>query len=141
MFGKGETETYPLVEEKARIEKRKISTGRVRVRTVMESATEFAGADLEEQTVQITRVPINKVVNRVPPIRTEAQTTIIPVMEEVLVVEKQLLLKEELHVRRQVSADHVEVPITIHKQRAVVERLTNEAKSNKLQAEKEKWHK
>jgi stress response protein YsnF len=48
---------------------------------------------------------------------------IIPVMEEVLIVEKQLILKEELHVRRRVIEDRVEVPVTLRKQRAVVERL------------------
>jgi stress response protein YsnF len=55
-------------------------------------------------------------------VRTHGDTTIIPIVEEVLVVEKRLILKEELHVRRVVSNDEVEVPITLRKQRAVVER-------------------
>jgi stress response protein YsnF len=55
-------------------------------------------------------------------VRTEGETTIIPVVEEVLVVEKRLVLKEEIHIRRLISKDDVEVPVTVRRQRAVVER-------------------
>ena len=48
--------------------------------------------------------------------------TIVPVVEEVLVVEKRLVLKEELHIRRTSQTELVEVPVTLRKQRAVVER-------------------
>jgi stress response protein YsnF len=40
------------------------------------------------------------------------------------VVEKRLVLKEELHIRRRVTHENVEVPVTLRKQRAVIERLT-----------------
>ena len=49
--------------------------------------------------------------------------TIVPVLEEVLVVETQLVLKEELHIRRQRTTEAVEVPVQLRKQRAMVERL------------------
>ncbi|MGN6488453.1 MAG: DUF2382 domain-containing protein, partial [Devosia sp.] len=53
-----------------------------------------------------------------------------PVLEEVLVVEKRLVLKEELRLKRRVTTERVEVPVTLRKQRAVTERLdppSNEA--------------
>ena len=46
-----------------------------------------------------------------------------PVVEEVVVVEKRLVLKEEIHIRRTAQTEAVEVPVTLRKQRAVVERL------------------
>jgi stress response protein YsnF len=49
--------------------------------------------------------------------------TIIPVLEEVLVVEKRLVLKEEVHIRSTTSGEDVEVPVTLRRQRAVVERV------------------
>ena len=61
--------------------------------------------------------------------RTEDGVVIVPVMEEVLVVEKRLVLKEELHIRRQVTQENVEVPVTLRKQRAVVERLGPEGQA------------
>ena len=48
---------------------------------------------------------------------------IVPVLEEVLVVQKQLVLKEELHIRRRVETEAVEVPVSLRKQRAIVERV------------------
>jgi stress response protein YsnF len=45
-------------------------------------------------------VPVGRVVDAVPPIREEDDTTIIPVVEEVLVIERRLVLKEEVHLRR-----------------------------------------
>jgi hypothetical protein len=52
--------------------------------------------------------------------------TIVPVLEEVLFVEKRLVLKEELHIRRQATTETVEVPVTLRKQRAIVERVAGE---------------
>ena len=95
MVSKGDTETYSVVEEEARIEKRAVLAGKVRIRTPVDVSSEIASAILTEQTVEITRVPVNKVIEKAPAVRTENDTIIIPVLEEVLVVEKQLILKEE----------------------------------------------
>ena len=61
-------------------------------------------------------------VDTAPEIRTEGDLTIVPVLEEVLVVTKQLVLKGELHIRRRVETETVEVPVTLRKQRGGVER-------------------
>ena len=116
-------EILPLVEETATVEKREIVTGKVRVRTVTETLEELTKANLQSDTVEVTRVPIDKVVDTAPVIRTEGDLTIVPVLEEVLVVTKQLVLKEELHIRRRVETEAVEVPIKRRKQRAIVERI------------------
>jgi uncharacterized protein (TIGR02271 family) len=116
----------PLVEEELRVEKRSVATGKVRVRTAVETLEEVARATLEEQRVEVTRVPVGREVEVAPVVRTEGDVTIVPVLEEVLVVEKRLVLKEELHIRREVNHENVEVPVTLRKQRAVVERVTSE---------------
>jgi uncharacterized protein (TIGR02271 family) len=115
-------EVIPLVEETATIGKQEVLTGRVRVKSVTDTIEELAHADLQRETVEVTRVPIDRMVETAPGIRTEGDVTIVPVLEEVLVVEKRLLLKEELHIRRGVETETVEVPVTLRKQRAVVER-------------------
>lgn len=115
-------EILPLVEEIATIQKREVATGKVQVRTVTDTAEELARASLQSTAVEVTRVPIDQVVDTAPEIRTEGDVTIVPVLEEVLVVTKQLVLKEELHIRRRVESEAVEVPVTLRKQRAVVER-------------------
>jgi len=115
-------EVIPLVEETATVGKRQVVTGRVRVQTVTDTIEEVAQANVQRETVEVTRVPVDRIVESAPEIRTEGDVTILPVVEEVLVVEKRLLLKEELHIRRRVETETVEVPVTLRKQRAVVER-------------------
>jgi stress response protein YsnF len=48
--------------------------------------------------------------------------TIVPIFEEVMVVEKQLLLKEELHIRKRSEVNTVEAPVTLKRQWADVDR-------------------
>ena len=117
-------EAVPLLEEEMRVDKRSIATGKVRVRSVVDTIEEVARAALAEDHVEVTRVPLNRDVDMAPFVRTEGEVTIVPVMEEVLVVERRLVLKEELHIRRRVTHEKVEVPVTLRKQRAVIERLT-----------------
>src|SRR5918997_3419468 len=120
----GETiETIPIVEEELRLDKREVVTGRVRVRTVVDVVEEMARASLDEETVEVTRVPVDRMVDEAPGIRTENDVTIVPILEEVLVVEKRLVLKEELHVRKRTTAQEFEAPVQLRKQGAVVERI------------------
>src|SRR5215204_5405293 len=57
-----------------------------------------------------------------------------PVLEEILVVEKRLILREELHIKQEVSHETVEVPVSLRKQRAVVERV--DAQGQRITEEK-----
>src|SRR3712207_4651393 len=86
----------PLAAEEARVEKREVSTGKVRIRTSVETVEEKVGAELQGESVEVTRVPVDRVVTEAPAIRTEGDVTVIPVLEEVLFVEKRRVLKEEL---------------------------------------------
>jgi stress response protein YsnF len=52
------------------------------------------------EEADIRRVAVNRIVSEVPQSRQEGEVTIVPVVEEVLVVEKRLLLKEEIHIAR-----------------------------------------
>lgn len=117
------TEVIPILEEELQVDERKVTTGKVRVRTVVDVLDETVRASLEEETVEVTRVPIDRPIDQVPEIRTENGVMIIPVMEEVLVVEKRLILKEELHVQKRTTTEDVEIPVQRRKQRAVVESI------------------
>ena len=124
----GSADGIPLAEEEVRIDKREVPTGRVRVRTATEVVEELARATLDEDVVEVTLVAVGREVDIAPEVRTEDGVVIVPVLEEVLVVEKRLFLKEELHIRRSVTQEEVEVPITLRKQRAVIERLGPEGR-------------
>ena len=114
--------TISLVEEHLTVGKRQVETGRVRVRVLTDTETVNANASLFDQAVEGKRVPIGREVTEVPDIRQEGDSTIIPVLEEVLVVEKRLVLIEEVHVRQVITQTDVEHPMTLRRQRAEVVR-------------------
>jgi uncharacterized protein (TIGR02271 family) len=113
----------PLTEEGVRVSKREVITGRVRIHTLAESTDELVRQELDTAEVSVTRVPVNRIVDQTPMPRTEGDLTIVPVLEEVLVVEKRLLLKEEIHIRRTLTTETVEHSVTLRKQRAIIEEL------------------
>ncbi|MBM1169809.1 YsnF/AvaK domain-containing protein [Microvirga arabica] len=121
-----DTEVIPITEEELRLDKREVITGKVRVRTSVDVETELVKATLEGETIEVTRVPVDRIVERAPEVRTENDVTIIPILEEVLVVEKRLVLKEELHLHRRRTTENVEAPVELRKQRAVIERVPSD---------------
>jgi uncharacterized protein (TIGR02271 family) len=126
-------QAIPLVEETMRVDKRETVSGKVRVRTEVDSVEQVVRETLTDETVAVTRVPVNQRIEQIPEVRTENGVTILPIIEERLVVEKQLFLKEELHIRRDVKTETVEVPVTLRSERAIVERL--DANGNPLSEE------
>lgn len=77
---------------------------------------------LSSENVLIERVPIGREVESPPQMRRDRDTLIIPVVEEVLVVERRLVLKEEIHVHKVRRVNRVEEPVSVKKTRAIVER-------------------
>jgi hypothetical protein len=52
------------------------------------------------EDVEIERVTVNRIVDQPVQTRQEGDTMIVPVLEEVVTIQKRLLLKEEVHIRR-----------------------------------------
>ena len=75
--------------------------------------------------IKIERVPIGRTVDAVPPVREEGGTTILPIVGEVVVVERRLILKEKVRIRRVRSTEHHRETVLLRKQDAMITR--NEA--------------
>jgi stress response protein YsnF len=112
----------PLVEERLVTSKREVETGRVRVRTIVDEEEAVVRDTLRHATVEVDRVPVDREIDEIPPVREEEGVTIIPVVREVLVVEKKLILVEEVRVRRCTQMEEHAQPVLLKSQRAVVER-------------------
>ena len=118
----GETH-FPLYAEDLTVSKRQIAGDMVQVSTVTRENESFVDETLNHERVQIDRIPIGRQVDAVPPVRQEGDTTILSVVEETIVVERRLILKEEIHIRRlHVSERHQEAVI-LRKQEAVITRI------------------
>jgi len=113
----------PVLVEELDVQKRLVKTGKVRITKVVRERETLVDEPLSHDKVAITRVPIQRVVDGLVPIREENGTTIISVVEEVLVVEKRLMLREEIHIRKQRIETHQPQRITLHSEEVQVERV------------------
>jgi uncharacterized protein (TIGR02271 family) len=113
----------PLAQEELKIERRKTETGRVRIQKEVHSREETVDEPTYVEEVNVVRVPVNKVLESPVAPRHENGTLIIPLMEEVLVVEKRLMLKEELRVSKRRREIRNPVQVTLRSEEASVEKV------------------
>ena len=111
----------PLHAETVTIAKRRIET-LVRAARTTRTRECLLEEDLAHEHVVVERVPIGRTVDTMPAPREEGDTIILPVVEEVLVVERRLVLKEEVRLRRVRSIRRHAETVTVREQIAVVTR-------------------
>ena len=125
--GAGDEAVLPLAEELLRIGKRRVETGRVRVSVATDVEERLVREALRSERAEVERVPVGRELaggEQAPLVRREQDGTIVvPVVEEVLVVERRLVLREEVRLRVAAVEEIVEQPVTLRRQRAEVERL------------------
>jgi uncharacterized protein (TIGR02271 family) len=113
----------PLLAEEIAVSKQVVETGRVQVSRVTHEREQLIDELLAQQTAEIERVRIGEQVDTMPAVREEGDTVVIPIVEEVLVVERRLFLKEEVRVRRVRSTERHQETVTLRHHEAVVTRL------------------
>lgn len=111
----------PVVEEQVEVEKR-TTEHTVRINKSVNTRDATVDEELLREQVEIERIPVNRYVDAAPQIREENGVTVIPLVEEVLVVEKRLLLREEIHVTRRQSAEKFHEVYTLHSEEVHIER-------------------
>lgn len=116
-----EVAAIPLIEERVAVTKRQVEAGRTRIRVSVEEREESVPVELRHDEVEIERVPKNLPLQSLPSVRLEGTTTVIPVVEEVVVVEKRLVLVEEIHVRRKSTSEARQVPVTLRVEQVAVD--------------------
>ncbi len=113
----------PLLVEEITVSRQKVEQGVVRVATVTHTREQQVDEQLAREAVEVTRVPVGRIVETMPAVREEGDVTIMPVVEEIVVVERRLLLKEEVHIRRIRTTERHQETITLREQEAVVTRV------------------
>lgn len=100
----GDHLTISLSEEHLSAHTRDVERGRVVIHKRVETVPHEESIEVAHDEVDVERVEVNRDLDEPPVVRHEGDTMIVPVVEEVLVVEKRLRLVEELRVtRRRVS--------------------------------------
>lgn len=114
----------PVLEEVAMISKRAVTTGVTTVEKQVQSRNYIVPEVLKSTGARVERIPMNQQVDAThpPQIRVEQGVTIVPILEERMVVEKRLFLKEELYVRPYVEEAHCTEEITLREEHVVLKR-------------------
>lgn len=98
--GDAETLVVPVIEESLAVSKRPIVRGVTRIHMTVNEREVVVDEPIVEDQVTVERVGINQPIEKAVKPRVEGDTTIIPVMKEVLMVRKQLVLVEEVRLTR-----------------------------------------
>jgi uncharacterized protein (TIGR02271 family) len=118
----GRETVIPLFEEELSVTKRVVETARVRVSRATHDHEELVDELLQHEKVEVERIPVGQTIETMPSVRQEGDVTIIPVVEEILVVERRLVLKEEVHIRRIKTTERHQEQIKLRRQEATVSR-------------------
>ncbi|ALJ01497.1 hypothetical protein DC20_15450 [Rufibacter tibetensis] len=123
--------TIPVIEERVHLDKRVVETGSVRITKVITEQEVPLNIPLIQEEHDIQHVPVNQYVDSPPPpIRYEGDTMIIPIVQEVMVVEKRLMVIEELHItKNKVQTNDVQ-QISLRKEEIRIERIPSDQTGN-----------
>lgn len=121
---KRESVVIPVIHEELEVAKRRVETGAgVRVQKSSREEEQVVDLPLVHEQVEVQRVAVDREVDGPVPVRHVGDTIIVPVMQEVLVVRKQLRLVEELHIRKTRTERHEPQTVVLRKEEATVVRL------------------
>jgi stress response protein YsnF len=114
----------PVTEERLEVGRRTVATGAaVRVRKRVHEDTAQVHEPLFSEHVETERVPIGRVLQEPVGIRQEGDVTIVPVIEERLVIRKELVLVEEIRLTRRREVHEAHEQVKLRRESVVVERL------------------
>lgn len=116
----------PIVDEELHVDKRQIETGRIRLTKMVHEREVIVDEPFTREEIQVERVPVDRLVTEPVSVRYEGDTMIIPVMEELIVVEKRLRLKEELRVTKRQITTPQSRPVRVRTEEVHVERVSTQ---------------
>jgi uncharacterized protein (TIGR02271 family) len=117
----------PVIAEQARVRRQRTVTGKVRLRKIIHHEEQTIDQPVLRERVSVERVTLDQWVDTAPPIRSEGETLIVPVVEEVLVVETRLRLREEVRVTWHHEEEHAPQNLVVRREEVLIERTDGEA--------------
>lgn len=113
----------PVIEEEITVDKRIVESGKVRFSKKISEHEQMIDVPLIREEVRVERVPVNLFVEKLPEVRQEGDMLIIPVVEEQVVVQKRLLLIEEIRVRKELIEHHAPQTVKVLREEVNIRRI------------------
>jgi len=120
----------PVAEEQLDVQRRVSPTATVRVQTHTQTHEQVIDLPLASETVEVERVQVNRTVDAPEQVRQEGDVLIIPVMEEVLVVQKKLVVREEIRLTTRRTEHHDPQRVALRREQAEVQRIPAQINKN-----------
>ena len=118
----------PVVSEDLHADAVPVQTGGVRVTKHVEGHDEILEQELRKNRVEVKRIKTERVVDGPQPIQRQGNKLIIPVVSEVLHVEKRWVVTEEIHLTQVEERESVQQKVRVNREEAEVERLDETGK-------------
>lgn len=121
----------PVMQEELHVGKRPVDTGKgVRIHKTVSTQEQVIDEPLFHDELEVEHVPVDLPVagSDVPRMRYEGDTLVVPVLEEVLVLQKQLRLKEEVRITRHKREVHAPQSVNVRSEQVTVERFDERPK-------------
>jgi len=114
----------PVIEERLSVTTERVPVGGVRVHKTVAERQEVVERPIVRDEVSVERVAVGRVIEGPPPpVRQEGDVMVVPLLEEVLVVEKRMMLREELRIRLQRVTTQDSQTVTLRREEAHIERF------------------
>lgn len=113
--------TFNVIEEQAKVDKKLVEKGKVRVIKKVVTEEEKVKLEVRNEEVNVERVPVNEYTDTLPQVRYEGETTIIPVIKEVAVVQKKIWVVEEIRITKKTQITEEERTVPLKKEIVTVE--------------------
>ncbi len=113
----------PLLIEELEIARRRVPVTQVRVTAATHKHEKLIDELLTHERAEVERVAIGRPIDAAPPVREEGDTIVVPVVEEVVTLQRSLVLKEEIHIRRVRTTERHRETVTLRAQEAKIDRL------------------
>lgn len=124
----------PILAEELHVERQNVVTGGVRVHKRVVEHTEVVDQPILAEEVDVERIPINQIIETAPAVRYEGDVIVVPLVEEVIVTEKRLMLREEVRIRRRKFETRKPQEVTLRREQVEFEEIDPEQPERKLGA-------
>jgi uncharacterized protein (TIGR02271 family) len=118
-----ENVVVPIVQEELHADAVPVQTGGVRVTKHIEGHDEILEQELRRGRVEVKRVKTDRVVDGPQPVQRLGNTLVVPVVSEVLHVEKRWVVTEEIHLTQIEEREAVQQTVTVNREQAEIDRL------------------
>jgi uncharacterized protein (TIGR02271 family) len=127
-----------LLAEELEVRKEAVETGRLRVSKQTRTREAVVDEALLSEQAEVETIPVGRQIFEMPSVRQEGETTIIPIVEEVLHTERRLMLKEEVKITRRKRIEQFQDRVPLRYQEAVITRVQSATEPADPESAKEK---